>query len=134
MESEQTSTEPGRSFFASLDGAEPLPATEALKTLSDGLHRQGKEEIDLARAWEAFQRLLERRGYYVDTPARLAESLREIEAVGTGFDLYDLAQSLARYDVVRTRCRKLSGSRTLPELTAFAATCSCRRRRNGKET
>ena len=43
MESEQALTEPSRSFFAALDEAEPLQATEALRTLSDSLHRQGKE-------------------------------------------------------------------------------------------
>jgi len=125
MESEPAFGGAGQTLFAALDGAEPQQASEALRQLSDSLHRRSREDIDLSRAWAAFQHLLERRGYYVDTPARLAESLKEIEAVGSGFDLYELARNLACYDVARSRCRKLSDSRTIPELTAFAATCSC---------
>jgi hypothetical protein len=131
MESEYAGG-PMTAVYEAMDAAEPSQAVLALSTLVEQLHDQGADTLDLNRAWEAFKRLLERRGYYVDTPARLATSLKEIDGVGAGFDLYDLARSLARYDVVRTKCRKLAGSRSLPELQAFASPCRCSRRRKEK--
>lgn len=111
--------------FQALEAVEPSQAAEALSTLTDALHGKGPDSLDLDLAFEAFKHLLDRRGYYVATPAQLAASLAEIKAVGPGFDLYELACSLASYDAVRTKCRKLSQSRSLPELHAFAPDCSC---------
>jgi len=123
----------GAAVYEALEAVEPLHAADALTTLTDVLHGRGTDPLDLDRAWEAFKHLLDRRGYYVATPAQLAESLAEIKAIGRGFDLYELARSLAQYDVVRTKCRKLSGTRALPELKGFtAAGCACARRRKEK--
>lgn len=72
--------------------------------------------------WNRFKRLLHRRGYYVDTPARLDASLDEILAVGEGFDLFDLARSLAAYDDARKESRGPNGHHALPQLRRFAQT------------
>jgi hypothetical protein len=58
----------------------------------------------------------------------MAASLDEIAAVGEGFDLFDLARNLARYDAVRMECRGLADHRVLPELKRFAPDCACRSR------
>jgi hypothetical protein len=115
-----------------LEAVEPSQATRALSGLAEALHARGADELDLNHAWKAFKRLLSRRGYFVDTPAKLIASLKEIQQIGEGFDLFDLARSLARYDAVRTKCRHLAGSRTLPSLSAFAPDCACTKHR--KET
>ena len=132
MESELPSQGPVLEVFEALGATEPIQATEALSKLAELLHSRGADGLDLLRVWDSFQQLLDRRGYFVNSPAALAESLREIQAVGPGFDLYDLAQSLARYDVARARCLKISGSRTLPELEAFAPNCGCSKHRKEK--
>lgn len=122
----------GTAVFQALEAVEPTQAAEALSSLAEELHGHGIDPLDLPRAWEAFKRLLDRRGYFVGTAEQLADSLEEIKWVGPGFDLYELARSLARYDAVRTKCRKLSGKRALPELKMFTTGCACARRR--KET
>ena len=132
METDLPSKGPETALFEAIEAAEPSQAIAALAALSNELHSRGQERIDLTRAWEGFKLLLERRGYFVDSPENLAASLKEIQAVGPGFDLYDLARSLARYDSVRTKCRKLAGSKTLPELKSFASSCMCSRRRKEK--
>lgn len=118
--------------FQALEAVEPSQAAEALTSMTDALHGKGPDELDLDLAFEAFKHLLERRGYYVATPAQLNASLAEIKAVGAGFDLYELARSLANYDAVRTKCRRLSKSRRLPELRDFPADCPCFHRRKEK--
>jgi len=115
-----------------LEAVEPTQATRALSGLAEALHSQGADELNLNDAWKAFKRLLSRRGYFVDTPAKLIASLKEIEQIGAGFDLYDLARSLARYDAVRTKCLHLAGSRNLPYLIAFAPDCACTSHRKEK--
>jgi hypothetical protein len=73
----------------------------------------------------AFQALLHRRGYFVSTPSDLSASLADIQALGEGFDLYDLARSLAELDTVTTECLKLSACPLLPELRPFSTRCPC---------
>ena len=132
MEMEMSLGDAGSPVFEALQAVEPAQATAELTRLTELLHQQGIDSLDLNRAWDAFKRLLDRRGYYVDTPTRLAASLTEIDAVGAGFDLYDLAKSLARYDAVRRKCRRLPESPGLPELKRFTPACNCSTRRKGK--
>lgn len=132
MQFEEAQTGTPTEVFQALEAVEPSQAAEVLTGLGDSLHGKGADPLDLRRAWKAFTHLLERRGYYVDTPARLAASLGEIIAIGAGFDLYELARSLARYDAIRTGCRGLSNSRSIPELFAFSADCPCLHHRKEK--
>ena len=93
MESER----PERKLFEALEAAEPQQAATALGDLT----ARGVAGISPAKLWTRFKRLLHRRGYYVETPAQLSASLDEIAAIGEGFDLYELARSLAAYDGAR---------------------------------
>lgn len=112
--------------------AEPSEAALRLSSLTEALHSSRTDGFDLDRAWEGFQRLLERRGYFVATPSQLEASLAEIKTIGPGFDLYDLARNLALYDIATTKCVGLTKSRVLPVLRPFARTCDCSNHR--KET
>lgn len=123
---------PETTVLEALEAAEPGQAARALSGLAEALHAQGADELNLNNAWKAFKRLLSRRGYFVDTPAKLVASLKEIEQIGAGFDLYDLARSLARYDAVRTTCLHLAGSRILPHLIPFAPDCACTKHQKEK--
>ena len=58
------------------------------------LRRSPAEGARLEVLREAFLALLDRRGYFVETPAQIEASLREIREVGPGFDLYDLVEAL----------------------------------------
>lgn len=120
MESEGTPTGAERRILDALEAAEPAQAATVLTELTTELQSKGINGVNLTGMWNNFKRLLHRRGYYVGTPAQLATSLSEIEAVGEGFDLFDLARSLARYDAVRMDCRGLAGHRVLPELLRFS--------------
>src|SRR5215831_13015681 len=84
-----------------MEAAEPSQAAAVLARLTHDLESKGVNGVNLTGMWNSFKKLLHRRGYYVATPAQLATSLDEIDAVGEGFDLYDLASSLARFDAVR---------------------------------
>lgn len=126
MESEGPKT-PERLLLEAMEAAEPAEATTVLSRLTSELHAHGVNGVNLTGMWNSFKRLLHRRGYYVGTPAQVETSLKEIEAIGEGFDLFDLAQSLARYDAVRMECRGLTGHRALPELRRFAPKCPCTR-------
>jgi len=108
-----------------MEAAEPSQAAEVLCRLTADLHARGVNGVNLSGMWNSFKRLLHRRGYFVATPAQVAASLDEIAAVGEGFDLYDLARSLAHYDAARMECRGLTDHRALPELKRFAPACSC---------
>ena len=110
MESETSATE----ILHAMEAAEP---TEAAAVLGRLTNHQG---INLARMWTSFKRLLHRRGYYVATPAEVESTLTEIEAVGEGFDLFDLARGLAHFDAARMESLSLRGHRALPELRRFA--------------
>jgi hypothetical protein len=110
-----------------MEAAEPSQAAAVLAQLTSDLESRGVNGVNLTGMWNSFKRLLHRRGYFVATPAQLASSLEEIQAVGEGFDLYDLASNLARYDTVRMNGRGLAGHRALPELKRFAPPCDCAR-------
>lgn len=112
-----------------MEAAEPAQATAVLADLTARLHAQGVNGVNLTCMWNSLKRLLHRRGYFVATAAQLSASLKEIEEIGEGFDLFDLARNLARYDAVRNRCRGLADHRALPELRPFAGACSCTRPR-----
>ncbi len=121
MESESIKPCPERKLFEALEAAEPHEATAALDDLTSTLLSTGADGISPVKMWTRFKRLLHRRGYYVQTPAQLSASLDEIEAVGEGFDLYDLARSLTAYDAARSAARCPEGHPALPQLVRFAA-------------
>lgn len=129
MESNEVPTGSERKVLEAMEAAEPTQATTVLARLADDLHAHGIHGVNLAGMWTSFMHLLQRRGYYVTTPGQVAASLKEIEAVGEGFDLFDLARSLAHYDAVRMERRGLAGHRVFPELRPFAPGCSCASRR-----
>ncbi len=87
--------------------------------------RRGQNGVEFERLRRAFLELLGRRGYLVGTPGELAGSMAEILAVGTGFDLYDLAETLAALDATATECRQPTRARHWPELKPFVSRCRC---------
>jgi hypothetical protein len=119
-------------ILEAMEAAEPSQAATVLAQLTTELESRGVNGVNLTGMWNSFKKLLHRRGYFVATPAQLTASLDEIEAVGEGFDLYDLASNLARFDAVRMNCRGLAGHRALPEIKRFAPPCDCTRHQ--KET
>jgi hypothetical protein len=129
MEFEGNAQVPEGRLLEAMEAAEPSQAAAVLVQLTSDLESKGVNGVNLTGMWNSFKKLLHRRGYFVATAAQLATSLDEIEAVGEGFDLYDLASSLARYDAVRMNCRGLAGHRALPELKRFAPPCDCTRHR-----
>jgi len=131
METDRSES-PERKILEAMEAAEPARATEVLSHLTAELHARGVNGVNLTGMWNSFKRLLNRRGYFVATPAQLATSLDEISAVGEGFDLFDLARNLAHYDAVRMECRGLAEHRALPELRRFAPPCACRSTRREK--
>ncbi len=103
-----------------LEAAEPTEAAVVLCRLTDHVQSNPGRGINLARMWSGFKRLLHRRGYFVATPAEVETTLAEIEEVGQGFDLFDLARGLANLDATRMESLGLGGHRALPELRRFA--------------
>lgn len=67
----------------------------------------------------AFRTLLRRRGYFVDSEPEYAASLEEVFSVGEGFDLFDLARSLADFDAARLDGTGPSRQSLYPELARF---------------
>ncbi|MBI3855997.1 MAG: hypothetical protein HY293_09940 [Planctomycetes bacterium] len=132
MEAGSLSPPPERKVLEAMEAVEPSEAAAAMARLTSELHAHGLNGVNLTGMWNSFKRLLHRRGYYVTTPGQLAASLKEIEDVGEGFDLFDLARSLAHYDAVRMECRGLADHRVLPELEPFAPACACRTLRKEK--
>jgi hypothetical protein len=108
---------------------------EAIRHMEDGDARRACDTIEaldtaertlavndastLAQLWKPFLRLLRQRGYFVDSDETVALALEQIQLRGTGFDLYDLAASLARYDTAQAKRLSSSGSRFLPALRMF---------------
>ena len=129
MESDEGPRNSERKIFEAMEAAEPSQATTVLARLAEELHAHGINGVNLTGMWISFMRLLQRRGYFVATPAQIAASLKEIEDIGEGFDLFDLARSLAHYDAVRMECRGLVEHRVFPELRRFAPACTCNPRR-----
>jgi hypothetical protein len=132
MESLASDKGPEGKILDAMEAAEPAEATAVLAQLTSELHAKGVNGVNLTGMWNSFKRLLHRRGYFVTTPAQLATSLDEIDAVGEGFDLFDLARNLARYDTVRMECCGLADHRSLPELKRFAPPCTCTGHRKEK--
>ena len=116
METQETATE----LLHAMEAAEPTEAAAVLDRLTNHVQSHPGNGINLARMWTSFKRLLHRRGYYVATPAEVESTLTEIEAVGEGFDLFDLARGLAHLDAARMESLSLRGHRALPELRRFA--------------
>lgn len=95
---------------------------EGLERLGRAREAAGPEGLDLRGLWEAFLRLLSRRGFYVRTPAEVDASLEEIRALGEGFDLYDLAVVLAEFGRRSSASPSGRGAECLfPELDRFPA-------------
>jgi hypothetical protein len=132
MELDVTPKESEGRILEAMEAAEPAQATAVLAQLTSNLHAKGVNGVNLTGMWNSFKRLLWRRGYFVATPAQLGKSLEEIEAVGEGFDLFDLARTLAHYDTVRMECCGLTDHRSIPELRRFFSTCACVRHRKEK--
>lgn len=110
--------------LSSLKAGDPSGASAALERLPEG---PPPESAALKRLWASFQSLLQRRGYFVDTPAELEASLREIADLGEGFDLHDLARALARYDAAVSECGPRTLPRLFPQIRPFAPRCDCTR-------
>jgi hypothetical protein len=115
---------------AVLDSLVAGEVTRAIRGLLD-LIAQGLREravdLDLWLAWEPYKRLLHRRGYYASTAAEIRETLSDIAAMGSGFDLYDLSRALADYDTLLADCLQARRGRFFPELGIFASKCPCGR-------
>jgi hypothetical protein len=111
---------PADPILEAMAAAEPSEAATGLEQLTRQLEGDGAPEVDLASLWIAFKRLLHRRGYFVSSSSELARSLEEIHDVGEGFDLYDLALGLARYDVLRMERAGIQGHRSIPQLKTFS--------------
>jgi len=75
--------------------------------------------ISLGSAWDPFLSLLGRRGYFVADFEETRGALEEIEAMGEGFDLYDLAASLSRCDSALAAHLNAPAARIFPELQRF---------------
>jgi hypothetical protein len=73
----------------------------------------------------AFRELLRRRGYFVSSASDFTESLQELQVLGEGFDLYDLARQLAALDTILVRCLRVAPHPHFPDLGAFAPPCPC---------
>jgi hypothetical protein len=115
MESSNTAAQ----VLEAMAAAEPSAAATGLERLTSQLETAGGGEVDLETLWVTFKRLLHRRGYFVSSSAELSRSLEEIHAVGEGFDLYDLALGLARFDLLRMERVGIQGHRSIPELKVF---------------
>ena len=80
----------------------------------------GERAKSLSSAWEPFLSLLGRRGYFVKDLTETRCALEEIEAMGEGFDLYDLAASLSRCDTALAVHLNAPSARMFPELQRFS--------------
>jgi len=112
-----------KKFFEALEAAEPHQATRALSDLILLLPSKEGDGGSPLKMWTRFKRLLHRRGYYVATPSQVKATLEEIAAVGEGFDLFDLARSLAAYDAARKGSRP-DAPDAMPQLKRFAEAAS----------
>jgi hypothetical protein len=118
----------GRSWSDLLDDAiRAMTSGEAFlaKRAFDELERAARFYVaekakSLGSAWEPFIALLGRRGYFVGNVAEMRNALGEIEAMGDGFDLYDLAASLSRCDTALAVHLHAPTARIFPELARFS--------------
>ncbi len=111
----------GRSMAVGEAGA----ALEAVTRLEQEFRRRADRGAALPGIWDAFLGLLHRRGYRVSTEAERRDALEEIRQTGAGFDLYDLAEGLARYDTTARECRNAVAYPLFPPLLIFARPCGC---------
>jgi len=94
----QKHSAPVREAIAAMEAGDTARALSAGRLLAtEGRDRKASSALPRALG-EAFRLLLKRRGYYVSTPDDLTQSLEEIHSIGEGFDLYDLASTLARLE------------------------------------
>ena len=111
-----------------MDEADCGGAIMALDFLMKAIH-QDSERAPLDDLWAPFERLLHRRGYFIGSGEDLQGSLSEIHSLGEGFDLFDLADVMARCDVHVAECGRPKLDRRFPALQAFRPHCAC----DGKE-
>lgn len=111
--------------LASLESGETARAIATARDLTASLWERKQGEAPPSALREAFLDLLRRRGYFVSTPDEFATSLMEIESLGEGFDLHDLARQLATLDLVASQCLRLTPQPQFPELHPFAPLCPC---------
>jgi alkanesulfonate monooxygenase SsuD/methylene tetrahydromethanopterin reductase-like flavin-dependent oxidoreductase (luciferase family) len=112
---------------AALEAGDCRRAAERARSLRESLHDGTLDPSPFGDCRDAWLRLLNRRGYFVGTPAELAQSLEEIRQLGEGFDLFDLARALASSDAAATSCRNSAIGLLFPELAAFSPGCGCGR-------
>lgn len=109
-----------------MDQGLELGATEAFKRLEAIVRRRPSAEASAADGvWDSFVNRLHWRGFLTSTPGEVDSTLKEIRDLGPGFDLFDLARAIARYDAAVTECLKLSERRLFPLLEPFAPSCDC---------
>ena len=108
-----------------MEAGETLQALSATRELSRELWKKKNGRLSPDRLNTAFRALLKRRGYFVESPSELRESLDDIRAVGEGFDLYELARALAELDTIVSECLKIAPARVMPELKPFVHQCPC---------
>lgn len=117
-----------RDAIRAMEAAEPSRAAEAIRGLEGALRQKRSSGVpDFKGAWDAFLRLLFRRGFFTSTSEEMRESLKEIREVGDGFDLYELAKAMARCDVTLLECLGRAKARFFPELAPFCEKCDCLR-------
>ena len=104
---------------------EARSAAVAAVHLESAMRRSGRNGIGFERLRDAYMALLDRRGFLVRTPEELSRTIREIQDVGAGFDLYDLSEALAGVDAASTECLNLARERHFPELRPFVPRCRC---------
>lgn len=108
-----------------MDAGEAPRALAALTRLEQELRRHDRRVVDLPGIMEAFRLLLHRRGYRVGADAEFRDALEEIRQTGPGFDLYNLAEGLARYDTTARECMNAVDYPLFPSLLIFARPCGC---------
>lgn len=123
----QHESAPWQLTLASLQSGDTVRAIATAKGLTASLLERKGGDAPLSMLREALLDLLRRRGYFASTPDDLAASLVEIEGLGEGFDLYDLARQLANLDIVVSQCLRLTPHPIFPELRPFAPLCPCGR-------
>jgi hypothetical protein len=109
-----------------MDQGHEAAATRTFQRLEAIVRRRpSPEAANPGGAWDSFVNRLHWRGFLTESPEQLASTLSEIRELGSGFDLFDLARAIARYDVAVSECLRLSDRRLFPLLEPFAPSCDC---------
>jgi hypothetical protein len=103
-----------------LSAGDAVLAKRTFDELQTASGSYGPGAVSLSSAWDPFVALLGRRGYFVASLGEIQIALEEIEALGEGFDLYDLALSLSRCDTALALHLNAPSARAFPELVMFA--------------